>query len=414
MKNSLIGVKEKEWLLEILSCPCCLSKDLQILSEASIELRYFQCSRCNRVYPIDNFDIVDFQPLDVLLKLPEPYLGMWALAQHGSLEQYNQRNPASISTPERKVVQAFSNFMDLNGKCVLDLGSGTDYLPGYLMNHQIRNYVGIDPLSVSRKTEFCKVQAWSEMMPFSDEVIDAIVIGTSLDHVLCIDSCFSEIHRVLKKNGTVYIWGAWFLDDDLFRHLPDSPLFKRNLESVLSKENAIANYLQCKKSLDQFTNDFELLKSRYCNYLVDQYHFRHIPITFFNRINSYGFSLQNIDLWDFNGFFDKIVINTFLELRKEGQSFSITRSDVKQHMDQLRMTAQLMQTTLSLEKKFFSIGDTLQSNAKRLEILEGKPCYPQQTTKEIITAIESQFATTIKISKILDKIVFKLRKFCGR
>ena len=98
------------------------------------------------MYPVDDYGVVDFQPTDLLLDLPEAALEMWALAQSRSVEDYRDRNPGSMASPERAAARAFRRFIDVDGARVLDVGGGTDYVPAYVEHHRMDQYVGLDPL----------------------------------------------------------------------------------------------------------------------------------------------------------------------------------------------------------------------------------------------------------------------------
>jgi SAM-dependent methyltransferase len=309
------------WFQTVLVCPACLSSGICDKLCDRNGLKYYQCSKCNRIYPRDEFNVIDFQVVDRILSLPEPYLGIWALAQQASLEEYQNLSPASISTPEREVVQAFAAFVDISEGKILDVGSGTDYIPGYLQGHDIKNYVAIDPLPVEKEVPYKRAMALGELMPFADSTFDTVLVATSLDHVLCIDSFFSEIFRVLRDDGRAYIWGSWFFDDSQFANIPQFPLFRRDSEDVIPEDGALEKFEHDSQKLKSFCADVGTLREEYSQYMVDQYHFRHIPINFLREISlRFDFKIEDFLVWDIstNNF-----VNAFVKLRKcdECQSF---------------------------------------------------------------------------------------------
>ncbi len=258
-----------------------------------------QCPNCHRVYPISDTGVIDFQAVDKILSLPEPYTGLWALTQHRSMDQYRSLDPASISTSDRADVQAFAQFMDLNGLDVLDIGAGCDYLPGYIQDKQMRHYVAIDPLSPQKKGDHLYVMAWGELIPFKNESFDALILATSLDHILCLDSLFMEMNRVLKPGGSVYLWGGLYYEESELINMPPEPLFKRRSEDKLDEATARQRQAEDRRRLIELCDDVSGLEKRYSHQLADQYHVRHITVPFLKSFpERYGFIMTAAERWE--------------------------------------------------------------------------------------------------------------------
>lgn len=86
---------------------------------------------------------------------------------------------------------------------VLDIGCGLLPLPNYLKCCK-RPY-GIDPyLGSVRAFPFC--QALGEYIPFRDKSFSAVLLMSSLDHVIDAQIVINESYRVLTDDGQLFIW----------------------------------------------------------------------------------------------------------------------------------------------------------------------------------------------------------------
>ena len=113
----------------------------------------------------------------------------------------------NCSVLDNQVVSAFRDFISpyLDGP-VLDVGCGTLGVPGYLTDYPVDMISGIDPLSPHEPHPFQFVQGVAEVLPWPDNSFSAVVIATSLDHVMSVDMALSEAKRVLKPNGVLLLW----------------------------------------------------------------------------------------------------------------------------------------------------------------------------------------------------------------
>lgn len=142
---------------------------------------------------------------------------------------------------------------------LLDLATGTGDQLFSLIKHRknITKAVGIDlagkmlaiakekseKMHLSKKTEFLEASALQ--IPFEENSFDLLTMSFGIRNVTSISSCFSEMLRVLKPHGKVYI---------LEFSLPKSKLFKffylfylrkvlPSLGKLLSKNNKAYSYL---------------------------------------------------------------------------------------------------------------------------------------------------------------------------
>lgn len=76
---------------------------------------------------------------------------------------------------------------------ILNLGSGTQRKFGQTINVDIFPWEGVDVLADMSK------------LPFNDQTVDLIICTSVLEHMVNTQAAIKEMHRVLKKNGKIYI-----------------------------------------------------------------------------------------------------------------------------------------------------------------------------------------------------------------
>ena len=90
---------------------------------------------------------------------------------------------------------------------MLDVGCGPQPKPSYLAGVPDRLIAGLDPLLPSSGPHpFPFAQGVGEFLPWIDGSFQAVVIGTSLDHVLLLDRALAEVKRVLRPGGVFLSW----------------------------------------------------------------------------------------------------------------------------------------------------------------------------------------------------------------
>lgn len=93
---------------------------------------------------------------------------------------------------------------------MLDLGAGTGVVGTYA--HGCRKdlrCIAADPAAGMLRyapEHFEKVNARAEALPFDADAFDAVVVGEALHHFDIPDSAFSEIARILKRGGLLFIY----------------------------------------------------------------------------------------------------------------------------------------------------------------------------------------------------------------
>jgi len=104
----------------------------------------------------------------------------------------------------------FNQFLPFK-KLVLDFGCGDGFFASVAFKKQGKIDVGVD---VDKKIEkeavdsnvYEKVVIYDgKRLPFASESFNSIVSNCVLEHVPDLESCLSELHRVLKKGGRMYL-----------------------------------------------------------------------------------------------------------------------------------------------------------------------------------------------------------------
>ena len=99
---------------------------------------------------------------------------------------------------------------DFAGKCVLDVGCGA---MGALTWFESEFRVGVDELIIEYQKigypldahPILYVKGVAEDLPFPDSQFDVVISINALDHVENFETAISEIHRVLKSDGKIYL-----------------------------------------------------------------------------------------------------------------------------------------------------------------------------------------------------------------
>jgi len=114
-----------------------------------------------------------------------------------------------IDNLEKRIVGLFIN--EFNHKDVLEIGCGTGHWTSFLSEQGLK-VIGIDisdkmlEKAKSKNIPNAKFEVNDATnLPYADESIENIVCITSLEFIKNKDKALKEMHRVLKKNGTILI-----------------------------------------------------------------------------------------------------------------------------------------------------------------------------------------------------------------
>jgi SAM-dependent methyltransferase len=132
---------------------------------------------------------------------------IWSKLFENARVEYTERPNASLSVADNPGAELFRKYLlaELSGH-VLDIGCGPLSLPHYLVGQNVDRIAGIDPLPGAQHREFEFFQGFAEFLPWPNAEFDAVVVATSLDHVMSLDMAFAEIKRVLVPDGVLAMW----------------------------------------------------------------------------------------------------------------------------------------------------------------------------------------------------------------
>ena len=133
---------------------------------------------------------------------------LWREAFDAAKDAYAGFSTDSCSVEGHEMAELFRLYLQpyLRGN-VLDIGCGPQSIPRYLQApSRTCRICGIDPLGDQADHPFEFYRGVAEFLPWEADQFDMVVIGTSIDHVLLLDKCLDEIHRVLRPDGHVALW----------------------------------------------------------------------------------------------------------------------------------------------------------------------------------------------------------------
>jgi ubiquinone/menaquinone biosynthesis C-methylase UbiE len=196
----------------------------------------FTCSKCGRVYPLKN-GMVDF-----LTSLPlsdeQQIVQKTFDAVAGSYDNAIVRLVESLSCPWSTYTARLEAFMaHAGGKVILDIGCGTSFPVGSFIP-QTSIYLGMDIslemlghakilLGDNLNSALWNIDA--ERIPLPDNCIDLCLGLMAFNVFPNPHKAATEIHRVLKKDGSVY--GTVFIQAP-----PEEILSERPLEEITVRE----------------------------------------------------------------------------------------------------------------------------------------------------------------------------------
>lgn len=188
-------------ILPVLACSGCSSSNLKRNVGALV------CQQCGAHFPFNDRDI-DMFPHDEVFGERRDIWKSWYEAQIQSFAYYKSRPEWNVSHGGRPDSKAFQAFIATpNGASILDIGCGT-FETGY--SNANNEWFGLDPyFSGDAISGIKRVRGIAERLPFKNQIFDAVVFATSLDHVIDPTLALSEASRVLKKDGVLYVWDTF-------------------------------------------------------------------------------------------------------------------------------------------------------------------------------------------------------------
>lgn len=174
------------------------------------------------------------------------------------------------------------NFLEeINNKKVLDFGCGDGRYKKYVIPNN--EYIGIDVAESGHgSNKNYDVLYNKKEIPFKDETFDAIIFTEVLEHIEDVDLTISELNRVLKTNGklfvtTPFIWAEHETPYDFQRYTSFGikKLFEKHGFCIISYKKLVKNKLaifliiesELTKYIDSFVSN-RLLKLFFKSYFV--------------------------------------------------------------------------------------------------------------------------------------------------
>lgn len=147
---------------------------------------------------------------------------------------------------------------DMNGACIdfilnsidptainiIDIGCGSGYLLGKIaQKFPAIKRTGFDIKVATGNETFNYVHGNIEKLPFEDNAFDVVMCSHTIEHLLQLDTCISELKRITKKQLFIVTPCQRFFYYTLDEHVNFFP-FKEKLTSILPFENFECHKLQ--------------------------------------------------------------------------------------------------------------------------------------------------------------------------
>jgi len=119
---------------------------------------------------------------------------------------YYRDNVTYIEHEDRRLDKIVEIVHGLRPSTVLDVGCGSGWLAGLLMQRTGATVIGVDIVEGLRPTGWSYLTAdVTRGLPLRDASVDCVVAGEIIEHVPDPDQMLTEIHRVLAPGGNLVI-----------------------------------------------------------------------------------------------------------------------------------------------------------------------------------------------------------------
>lgn len=146
--------------------------------------------------------------MEIINTLNNIHQAVWLDKSHPNYERWERARNLSVARGEL-VKTLLEKYHPINGKNILDIGSGEG---GTSLVFSENNFVVSVDLSFLRlqrqKANFQiknSVNGNAVLLPFSDSSFDVIILQDVIEHLSDIKNFLSEIKRVLKPKGIIYL-----------------------------------------------------------------------------------------------------------------------------------------------------------------------------------------------------------------
>ncbi len=188
-------------------------------------------------------------------------------ASHARLDEWSRHTKAD------KIISILKEHCDLKQSSLLDIGTGSGHIISDISRHckKATSVDMFDERKIKKGYSFRKVE--NEKLPFPNNTFDVAISNHVLEHVPNQKLHLSEIHRVLKKGGILYLatpnrwwwkdphyqmpfitWLPRFIASPLFRTIKKKEWDIYSLSYRVIKKRTSANFTIHNKTIDVLHN----------------------------------------------------------------------------------------------------------------------------------------------------------------
>jgi SAM-dependent methyltransferase len=157
--------------------------------------------------------------------------GEWREKQRTCEELYSEELPESYKYWAKILTKTFSEFCIVEGS-ILDVGCGNPDDSIKYFGGEGFYYIGLDPFALVPTSVIPIVKGLGEDLPFASESFDNVALMSVLDHVVDPTIFVSEVCRVVRVGGCLYImilvWTDNFgveNDEFHFKHFKEGEIY---------------------------------------------------------------------------------------------------------------------------------------------------------------------------------------------
>ncbi|KAA5922452.1 glycosyltransferase [Achromobacter xylosoxidans] len=351
--NSVLHARFAEDRAPQLVCATCRSSRLR--SVEAVEGVKLACEDCGAVFAV-NHGCPHMVDVRMLLAADAKIIGGWHVSQLNADGEYESLDEASLALGNRDDVRQVMAALEVTGKDVLDVGSGSYIEPEYFSGLGVRSLTGLDPLPPKGEPPFRLVGGMSEYLPFADGSFDVVTFITSLDHVIDVSKTMRECRRVLRPDGTVQVWVEFSTNPALASKLPTFDLLPTR-PPVADNADVLAAAHAADEEYRRFLRRVENDREAYGSYLVDAYHFRHFSReSMMAEFAAAGFHLtKDVKVTYDTGGYNHVMI--FAKINGESAPAPVPDAEVQPN----EAVAALVESNRQLNARLDGLADTINS-----------------------------------------------------
>jgi SAM-dependent methyltransferase len=194
----------------------------------------------------------------VELKTDSP---VWLNKSHQNFTRWQRARELSIDRG-KFAKSVLSQKVKVEKLSVLDLGSGEGGTSQVLSENNFVVSFDLNLLRLQRENEndfsIPKISGDALQLPFANQAFDLIIIQDVIEHLLDTNNFYSEVKRVIKKNGIIYLSTP---NKYSFINFFSDPHFGLPVISILNRESIKKYFLKYFRKSDYNRNDIAQLFS---------------------------------------------------------------------------------------------------------------------------------------------------------